>query len=1040
VDRDPPVAVLASLPHNVPLARAMSAVAAALWIAAARPVSAQEARPFSHPPEFALDQWTTADGLPQNSVNAIVEAPDGYLWIGTFGGLVRFDGTSFRSEARIDSSGHHIDRVLALGVGADSALWIGTEDGLLRYKNKVYQRYSTSDGLPDNQVTALHLDHAGVLWVGTQRGLGRLVASGRFEGLRAIGGVPLGQVTSLVEDAGGVLWVSAGDRFATVSNGSLASAHWQKPPVAGAQSLLLRDRRGTLWFSLAGGVARVDTGTTRVYHHVSGASGPVVIGEDPESGLWLGTNNDGLYSAQLGSGGGAATRYPLPDGRTNYRVRAVYVDGEGDTWFGTNASGLLRAKRNLFTTYTTASGLSHDVATAVYEDAEGTLWAATNCGGVNAISWSRQTVRLFKPRRPGDPRGDPCVFALTEAPAGTMWAGTWGGGLTRIIGGKEERLRLLPGLRDSVILALFTDRAGTVWVGTNNGGLAALRNGRVAAAYTTGNGLADNSVHAIYQTRDGALWIGTLKGMSRLADGRITTYRSAEGLSAEYVRAFHEDAGGDLWIGTYGGGLDRMHNGRITAITRRDGLADDVVSAILEDDQGYLWMSGNRGIFRVARSELEAFADGGVSRVHSVLYGPGDGMRKAETNGGFQPAAWKDTRGRLWFPTVEGLAMTDPARVHVMGRPPRVRIVEVVVNGASISPIDELEVGPGRSNLEFRYTGISLSDPQDVTFRYRLEGFDQEWVEAGTRRVAYYPGLRPGRYRFVVTAANRDGVWNEAGSSLRLRVLGPFWSTWWFGLGSAAGLVGLLLAAWWRRDARTRQARLAQEEFARLLIESQERERQRIGGELHDGLGQQLLVVRHRAQVALQGPDVSSRARDQLQQIAEVAAQTLETVRGLAHNLTPYQLDHLGLARALRAVAEDVVGTRGIRLEVFIDEIDELLPTESRINLYRIVQEALNNIVRHAGAASVTVDVRRMRDTLAVTIRDDGSGFQVRRDAGGRVTGGFGISGMAERARILHGRIELVSAPGQGTRIELFVPVPSVRQQGAASFDPGGGG
>jgi len=1013
-------------------------MAAVLEMAAARPGHAQAARPFTHPPEFALDQWTTADGLPQNSVTSIVEAPDGYLWIGTFGGLARFDGTSFHPEGRVDSSGHHIDRVLALAVGPDSALWIGTEDGLLRYKNEVYQRFSAADGLPDNQVTVLHLDHAGVLWVGTQRGIGRLVGAGRFEALRSIGGVPLEQVTALVEDAAGVLWGSAGDRLVTLPGGTLASARWQPPPVPGARALLQRDRGGALWFSLTRGVARVDSGAARVYRDVSGASGPAVVGEDPAGGLWLGTNNDGLFSVEFEHGSATATRYPLPDRGTAYRVRAVYVDREGDTWFGTNASGLLRAKRNLFTTYTTASGLSHDVATAVYEDAEGTLWAGTNCGGLNAIDLSRQTVRLFKPRRPGDPRGDACVFALTEAPAGTMWAGTWGGGLTRIIGSREERWKHLPGLRDSVVLALFTDREGAVWVGTNSGGLAALRHVRVAASYTTENGLADNSVHCIYQTRDGALWIGTLKGVSRLVDGRITSYKGADGLSAEYVRAIHQDPDGNLWLGTYGGGLDLLRDGRFTAITRRDGLADDVVSAILEDDRGNLWMSGNRGIFRVARGDLLAFADGRLPRVHSVLYGPGDGLRKAETNGGFQPAAWKDGSGRLWFPTVEGLAMVDPARIQVIDRPPPVQIEEVVVNGVSHVPSDEIEVGPERSNLEFRYTGISLSDPQDVTFRYRLDGFDPDWVEAGTRRVAYYPGLRPGRYTFVVTAANRDGIWNEAGSSLRLRVVGPFWSTRWFRLGSAVGVLALLLAAWWQRDAAARRDRLAQEEFARQLIESQERERQRIGGELHDGLGQQLLVVRHRAQVALQGPDLSGRARDQLQQIAEVAAQTLETVRGLAHNLTPYQLDHLGLARALHAVAEDVVGPSGIRLEVSIDEIDDLLPTESEINLYRIVQEALNNIVRHAGATSVALEVRRTGERIAVTIRDDGQGFQVRRDAGGRVVSGFGLSGMAERARILHGQFQVSSTPGEGTRIELFIPVPPVPPAGRSTPAHGG--
>jgi signal transduction histidine kinase/streptogramin lyase len=988
---------------------------------AAQPSYAQQARPLTQPPTFALDQWTTADGLPQNSVNAIVQAPEGYLWIGTFGGLVRFDGTDFHLEERVDSSGRHIDRVLSLAVGRDSALWIGTEDGLLRYHKGAYVRFSAASGLPSNDITILHVDHAGTLWVGTGLGIASYVA-GRFESLRRVDGRPLEHVTAIVEDTAATLWFSVADRLLTLRHGALASAQWRAAPAGGGSQLILSDRGGSLWFSQANGVAEVARGATRVYRHVSGASGPVVITEDPDEGMWLGTNNDGLFYF-LPEQGGTTHRYALPDGQTAYRVRSAYVDGEGDTWFGTNANGLLRLRRNLFTTYTTTNGLSHDVMTAVYGDREGTLWAATNCGGLNAIDAARQTVRLFKPRQPGDPRGDPCVFALTEGPPGTMWAGSWGGGLTRLQAGREERLKHLAGLRDTVVLALFTAKDGTVWVGTNDGGLASLRDGHVTASYTTTDGLADNSVHTIYQTRDGALWVGTLKGLSRWASGRFTTYRGADGLSAEYVRALHEDQDGNLWIGTYGGGLDRLHDGRFTAITRRDGLADDVVSAILEDDHGFFWMSGNRGIFRVARKELNAFADGGLARVRSTLYGPGDGLLQAETNGGFEPAAWKDAQGHLWFPTVKGLAVVDPARVRSTSSPPPVRIEEVVVDGVSRSPTDGMVIEPGRPNLEFRYTGISLSDPQDVTFRYRLYDFDESFVDAGTRRVAYYPRLRPGRYRFVVSAANRYGSWNEAGSSLRLRLIGPFWSTWWFRIGSGAVLLSLVLAAWWRRDAAARRRREAQEEFARQLIESQEHERKRIAGELHDGLGQELLVVKHRALVALQGDALQGRTRDQVEQIAEVVTKSLESVRGLAHNLTPHQLDHLGLSRALRAMVEEVGGTAGIDVAMTIDDIDDQLPRDSQINLYRIVQEGLTNIVRHSQAATATVTVRRKEGRLAVTISDDGCGFRPRRDAGGRLVGGFGLSGMSERVRILRGRLDLTSTPDHGTRIEILIPI-----------------
>jgi signal transduction histidine kinase len=361
--------------------------------------------------------------------------------------------------------------------------------------------------------------------------------------------------------------------------------------------------------------------------------------------------------------------------------------------------------------------------------------------------------------------------------------------------------------------------------------------------------------------------------------------------------------------------------------------------------------------------------------------------------------------------------------VTAVERPPAVTVQEVVVDGVARQPSAGLVLGPRRPNVEFRYAGLSLSAPEHVTFRYRLEGFDEDWVEAGVRRVAYYPRLPPGRYRLAVTAANRDGVWNPVGAALDLRVVGPLWRSWWFQLGGVLGLLGLAVAVVQRREAAARRTRAAQEEFARRLIESQEHERKRIAGELHDGLGQELLVVRNRALLALRSEGLGAAAQEQLRQITDVVTESLESVRSLAHNLTPRQLDHLGLTVALRSMIESVAQTAGIRLDVTVENVDGMLPVESQIALYRVVQEGLSNVVHHAGATAAAVRVGRVGEVLRVTIEDDGRGFRVRRDDRGRLSGGFGLSGIAERARILGGQVEIVSTPRRGTRLELSVPV-----------------
>lgn len=976
--------------RSAPLVLAATAyvLAAAGWLGltSTAPLSAQERRSLAAPPAYQIDQWTTEDGLPQNSVNALVQGPDGYLWLGTFGGLVRFDGLRFTLMERTDSAGtRHVDRVLALAVAMDGSLWIGTENaGLMRRKEGDHEVYTTADGLPDDPITGLRVGGDGELWIETAHvGLTRF-ADGRFETLRDVDG----EVASGAE-----------------------------------RDVLLEDRAGGLWVSRSEDMARWFEGDVSI-HDVPDAD---VMVEDREDGFWLGTSNDGLFHYRLDADGGGARRYPLADGQLDFRVRSAHVDRAGNVWIGTNANGLLRARRNLFTTYTTDEGLSHDVATAIYGAPDGTVWAATNCGGVNAIDPERRTVRVHNPRASGDPEGDPCVFALTRTHDGAMWQGSYGGGVSRLTEGGGAWSRRIEGLPDSVVLALHTDRDGTMWVGTGRGGLAAVEDGAVRAVHTTADGLSDDGVRVVHETRDGDLWIGTLGGANRLADGRFTD-TIADGL---HVRAFHDDGDGDLWVGTYGAGLLLLRDGVATQITREDGLADNVVSAILEDDAGNLWMSGNRGIYRVARSELVAFAEGRRERVRSVLYGAADGLHTVETNGGFQPAAWKDSRGHLWFPTLRGVAVVDPGRATVEQPPPPVSVEDVVVDGASRGAADTVVVGPGRSNVEVRYAALSLSTPEHATFRHRLHGFDRDWVRAGARRVALYPRLEPGEYRFEVGAANRDGVWGESASPVTLEVIPPFWSTWWFRLAAAAALVGIVAVVVGRRERATRREQIAREKFSRRLIESQEHERRRIAGALHDGLGQQLLVVRNRALMALRTADVDPEVRAQLHDIRDVASESLADVRNLAHDLTPRQLEHLGLSAALEAMIESVAQAADISLEATVDEIDGLLPPEGEINLYRVVQEALNNVARHSGAASGSVRIRRDPGALRATVVDDGRGFE-RDGTGGH---GFGLSGMAERVRILGGSLDVETAPGDGTRIRVAVPVDGA--EAGATSTPG---
>jgi signal transduction histidine kinase len=490
----------------------------------------------------------------------------------------------------------------------------------------------------------------------------------------------------------------------------------------------------------------------------------------------------------------------------------------------------------------------------------------------------------------------------------------------------------------------------------------------------------------------------------------------ADGLASDRIRSLHEDAAGTLWVGTYDGGLTRVAGGKLVAIRKKDGLFDDGAFAILEDDDGRFWVSSNRGIYAVRRQDLDAFAAGTLRRVPCRAWTSNHGMPSSECNGGRQPSGFRAADGTLWFPTQAGIAVIDPGSISVNTTPPLVVIEEITTDRRSIPVGPSLTLVPGERRLEVRYTANTFVNPEGTRFRHRLAPFDEDWVEAGDRRFAQYAYVPPGRYTLQVIAANSDGVWSPAGASLAVVVRPFWWQTLWFRAGAMALVVGLLAMAYRRHISGLNRRRAEQDAFARSLLESQEAERKRIAGELHDGIGQTLVVIRNRALLGLQEGGDPGR---QVAEISEAAAEGIEEVRKVAYGLRPYQIDRLGLRRALIALVEQSAASSGIPIAVDIGEVDGAFPKEAEINVYRIVQESLNNMARHAHAHRGRVRVTVDNGEVALTVEDDGAGFDAAVMAG---RGGLGLSGIAERARILGGRSAIRSSPGQGTTVSVYLP------------------
>ncbi len=959
--------------------------------------------------QYVQTVWTAEEGLPQNSVNAILQTRDGYLWLGTFGGLARFDGIKFTIFNSGNTPGLKANRILSLYEDRAGTLWVGAETGeVMSIKDGHASTFTGDDGLPGGLVWCFYEDQAGALWIGTTNGLVQW-HQGSVKTYTEQDGLACSIVWSIYEDSPGHLWLGTDVGLVEFSNGRGIARY-----TGSGVRVVRPGPEGSLWLATFDGIARFVNGRITVHTKPEGLSSQAVrvLTEDRAGNFRAGYFDVGVVSRWNAE---ASTRPPEKIDLGTAGIRALCVDSEGNLWVGTVGGGLVRLKERKLMAYASEDGLLNDSVQAITDDGSDGVWAATGEGLVH-ISGGQETRFTTYTMRDGLPGS--FLYALYRDRGGALWLGCHG--LTRFKDGAFTNYSGAEGLSHITVHAITEDREGNLWAGTE-GGLNRFLNGRFVS-YRTAEGLVNDDIRFLMPSQDGSLWVGTIGGLSHFRNGAFVNYTSEQGLSNNYVRTILEQSDGTLWIGTYGGGLNRFKDGRFKHITVKDGLFDDFISQIIEDDRGRFWMLSNRGIFHIAAHELNDFADGRTGSITCISYGVADGMKSSEGNGGNQPAGWKARDGKLWFATIRGLVAIDPEQSGAMLPP--VKIEKVVLDRRALSLEQTVRVGPGMDSLEIHYTGLSFSRPEQLRFKYRLSGLDQDWVEAGTRRVAYYSHIPPGEYIFSVIAASSDGVWNESAATLAVVVVPPFWRTWWFFALVLLGLAGILVAVYKRRVEHLKEAHAAQEAFSKRLLESQERERQRIAAELHDGLGQSLLIIKNRAFLASSANGDREITQEQLDEISASASQAIDEVREIAYNLRPFQLDRFGLTRSLQAIFTRFPESCGIRFSAEIAPIDGLFSKEDEISIYRIVQESINNIVKHSNATEANLAIRREGRAVYLRIQDDGQGFipvaaaprEARR-------GGFGLIGMAERVRMLGGTYLIDSAPGQGTRITIKLKI-----------------
>ena len=751
------------------------------FLACAGPAAALE--PALAITQYSLKAWQTDQGLPQNSVFAVTQTQDGYLWLATQEGLVRFDGVRFTVFNQQNTEQIKNNDVWTLLEDRKGSLWIGIRGGgLARLKGGTFVNYSVAQGLSNDSVQSLFESRDGSLWIGTRGGGLNHLRGTRFEVLTTKEGLAGDTVYAVLEDRAGVVWAGTdGKGLSRYENGRFTTLTTADGLASDTIYTLMEDATGALWIGTGAGLNRLKDGQMTRFTTADGLSNNNIrkITQDAAGNLWVGTDGGGLnrYSA------GRFTALTSKQGLSGDNVGAIYEDREGSLWVGSDTGGLSRLRNGSFASFSSLEGLSNDNARSILETRDGTVWIGT-FGGLNRYANGEFSAFTSKDGLSAD-----VVLSLAEAGDGSLWIGTLGGGLSRYHEGKFSRYGKAEGLSNETVLALHAAADGSVWIGTRSGGLNRYAEGKFSV-FTTAEGLASNDVRVIAEDPDGSLWIGTLGGgLSHYQGGRFSNFTTRDGLSSDKVLSLHRGSDGALWIGTFGSGLTRYRDGKFTAITSRQGLYDDAVFQILEDASGNLWMSGNRGVHRVSLQMLNEFADGKRTRIESTSYGKTDGMRSVECNGAHQPAGMKDRMGRLWFPTIQGVTRVAPSGLPHNALPPPVVIESLLVNDQPQPLSANLHLAPGRNKLEFHYTGLSFAAPEKVRFRYRLEGFDRQWVEAGSNRVAYYTNIPPGSYRFTVMAANNDGVWSTQGGSFGFTLRPQFWQH------PAFALVYVLMAA-----------------------------------------------------------------------------------------------------------------------------------------------------------------------------------------------------------------------------------------------------
>jgi signal transduction histidine kinase/streptogramin lyase len=945
--------------------------------------------PHRAPSQYVVTRWGARD-LSSNSIHALLQTRDGYLWLGTTTGLVRFDGARFAVFNSRNTASFADGGASSLAEAADGSLYVGTTSGsIMRH----HQGTFTSMPMPTGSgfVSSILPARDGSLWVSVH---GRVMYRWRNgEVDTAIRQADIKGALALVEDAS-VVWVGTGDGLTRFADGAFV----RQPGFADAAQALHLDRSGALWIGTPHGLVHLRNGQLRRFTRADGLSHDNVsaILEDRDGNLWVGTAGGGLNRFREGR----FTHFTLRDGLSNDHIQRLLEDHEGNLWVGT-ADGLNCLSDGRFVTYGRLEGLRDPSVTAVAPASDGSVWVGMNSGGVARLS--RGSLQHFD--LPAGV-GREAIIALHETRDGSLWTTVDNGRLFRLKGGVVTEHTPVDGPK-KVRLILEDDHGPIFFV--NEVGLTRLEGGRLVALHPGSRKLG--YLYSSYRDAHGTLWLCSTWGLMRLQGDHYDLFTTRHGLPHDRVRSVTGERDGSLWVATVGG-LAYFKDGKAWKITRAEGLPENLLRLVLDDGLGHLWIASMGSLFRLSKKEIFDLLAGRISQVSPVTFDVSDGLRATEAVLSNAPG-FRHRDGRLWFATAQGASVVEPAGISVGEPAPAVRVEAMTVDARPA--LGTSEFPPGRGEVTIDYTAVSFRSWSKMFFRYRLEGLDEDWVQADVRRTAYYSNLPPGRYRFVVMASNRDGAWTGEPTTLAFTLRPPFHRTpLFYALG--VGLLAAVVAAVHRLRVNQMRAR-----FAAII-----HERTRIARELHDTLAQGLAGLGIQIDTALSIlPDEPrlGRVRHQMEQGLSMVRTSLAEVRRSIWVLRAQTAkDAKDLASSLGENLAQLTAEAGIASSFELTGEPRSLSPDLERNLLRIAHEAVTNAVRHAGARRITVALHFDSDDVRLTVRDDGRGFDPETSRERPRGDHFGLAGISERTRSLGGELRLETRPGAGTEIDCRLP------------------